>query len=71
MPAAAAILGYVAQFLSILPSLIGTGQSVMGLITSTQSAISKMQSENRPPSAEEWAALDAARDAVHAAIQKM
>jgi len=53
----------------MMPMLIGAGQSVMQLVTNGQTALSNMQAENRGPTPEEWAALDAMRDALHARIQ--
>lgn len=62
-------LAYVAQVLAMLPQLIGAGQSVMGLITQAQTAVSNMQAENRGPTPEEIAALRSITDALHAQIQ--
>lgn len=67
MPVAA--IAYAAQLLGLLPSLIGAGQSVMGLITQGQTALANMQAENRGPTDAEWAALNATRDALHKAMQ--
>jgi hypothetical protein len=68
MPATAAI-SYAIQLLGMMPGLIAAGQSVMGLVTQGQTALSKMQAEKRDPSPEEWAALDQMRDALHAQVQ--
>lgn len=65
MPAAA----YALQLLTMLPQLIGAGQSIMGLVTQGQSALSNMIAENRGPTEAEIAALDSLRDSVHAQIQ--
>ena len=66
MPAAAA---YALQLLSMLPQLIGAGQSVMSLINQGQTALANMLAEKRDPTPAEWAALDATRDALHKQIQ--
>lgn len=66
MPAVA----YAIQLLGLLPQLIGAGQSVMTLINQGTSALQSMVAEKRDPTVAEWDALDAMRDALHAAIQK-
>ena len=62
-------LAYVAQVLAMLPQLIGAGQSVMGLVTQAQTAVSNMMAGNRGPTPEEIAALRALTDSIHAEIQ--
>lgn len=62
-------LAYVAQVLAMLPQLVGAGQSIMGLVTQAQTAVSNMQAGNRGPTPEEIAALRALTDSVHAQIQ--
>lgn len=62
-------LAYVAQVLAMLPQLVGAGQSIMGLVTQAQTAVSNMQAGNRGPTPEEIAALRALSDSVHAQIQ--
>lgn len=62
-------LAYVAQVLALLPSLVGAGQSIMGLVTQAQTAVSNMTAGNRGPTADEIAALRALTDSVHAQIQ--
>lgn len=63
-----AILMYALQFAQALPSLIATGQSVMGLVNHASSAMQTMLAENRGPTAQEWAALDAQTDALRAQL---
>ena len=65
MPAAA----YALQLLSMLPQLLGAGQSIMGLVTHGQTALSNMLAENRGPTPEEIATLRALTDSIHAQIQ--
>lgn len=62
-------LAYVAQVLALLPSLVGAGQSIMGLVTQAQTAVSNMEAGSRGPTAEEIAALRALTDSLHAQIQ--
>lgn len=62
-------LAYVAQVLAMLPQLVGAGQSIMGLVTQAQTAVSNMMAGNRGPTPEEIAALRALTDSVHAQIQ--
>jgi hypothetical protein len=72
MPAALQVLAYVSQVLGLMPQLIGAGQSIMGLVTTAQTAVSNMQAENRGPNAQEIAALEALRqanDVLHAQAQ--
>lgn len=69
MPAAV-IAQYAIQLLGLMPSLIAAGQSVMALVNQGTTSLQNMIAENREPTEAEWGALDAARDAVHAAIQK-
>ena len=64
-------LAYVAQVLAMLPQLIGAGQSVMGLVTQAQTAVSNMMAGNRGPTPEEIAALRALTDSIHAQIQSI
>lgn len=64
-------LAYVAQVLAMLPQLIGMGQSVLGLVTRAQTAVSGMLAENRGPTADEIAALRALTDSLHAQIQSV
>jgi hypothetical protein len=52
-------LTYAIQLLNQLPSLIATGAQVVGQIQSARNSLELMQAENRAPTAEEWAALDA------------
>jgi hypothetical protein len=51
-----AILMYAMQALEAIPSLISAGQSVIGLVNQTSSAVKQMVDEKRDPTAEEWAA---------------
>lgn len=67
MPVGAA--AYALQLLTMLPQLIGAGQSVMTLINQGQAALANMIAEKRGPSVEEWAALNAVRDALHQQVQ--
>jgi hypothetical protein len=60
---------YCLQILNTLPGLIAAGQSAMGLINAGTVAIQNMVAENRNPTPEEWAALDAIRDGLHKQIQ--
>lgn len=69
MPALMSALAYFSQAMNLLPQLIGLGQSVMPLIHQVQTAASDMMAGNRGPTPEETAALRAATDSVHAAIQ--
>lgn len=62
-------LAYVAQVLAIMPQLIGAGQSIMGLLTQAQTAVSNMMAGNRGPTPEEISALRALTDSIHAQIQ--
>lgn len=62
-------LSYALQILNMLPGLIATGQSVMGLINAGTVAMQNMIVEKRDPTPEEWAALDAMRDALHKQVQ--
>lgn len=60
-----AILLYLGQFMQVLqalPTLIAAGQNVAGIINQGRDAIAAMAAANRPPTAEEWAALDATTD---------
>ena len=50
------ILTYALQALNAIPSLIAAGQSVAGLVNQTNAAVQKMVTENRDPTADEWAA---------------
>jgi hypothetical protein len=68
MPTALA-LQYVLQLLNLLPSLIATGQSVMATVNQGTTALQNMIAEKRDPTAEEWAALDKMRDALHQQVQ--
>lgn len=52
----AAVLMYAMQALEAIPSLIAAGQNVVNLVNQTSAAVKKMQTENRDPTAEEWAA---------------
>ena len=62
-------IAYAIQLLGLLPQLIGAGQGVMNLINQGQAALSNMIAEKRDPTPEEWAALDAMRDALHRQVQ--
>jgi hypothetical protein len=68
MPAAM-IAQYAFQLLSLLPSLIEAGQSVVGLVNQGKDAIGKMIAENREPTLDEWVALVKTRDDLHAQVQ--
>lgn len=50
-----AILMYAMQALEAIPALISAGQSVIALVNQTSAAVKQMQTENRDPSAAEWA----------------
>jgi hypothetical protein len=60
---------YVSQLLSLIPGLVGAGQSIMGVFNTLQSSVANMQAGNRGPTADEIAALRALTDSVHAQIQ--
>lgn len=60
---------YALQLLSMMPSVIAAGQSLMTIINQGQTALSNMIAEKRDPTPEEWAALNVIRDANHAAVQ--
>ena len=62
-------IAYALQLLNMLPQLIGSGQSIMGLINSGTSALQNMTAEKRDPTTEEWATLDAVRDSLHKQVQ--
>lgn len=63
-------LVYALQILNMLPTLIATGSSVMGLINKGTAALQNMIAEGRNPTPEEWATLDSMRDALHNEVQK-
>lgn len=54
-------LGYVKQAIAV-------GKDVKAFIDMTEAALEKMKAENRGPTPEEWAALDAESDALSAEI---
>lgn len=56
MPAA---LLYATQLLGILPALISAGKDITDLVTTGNAALQKMQAENRVPTDQEWADLNA------------
>jgi hypothetical protein len=53
-----AILLYALQVLQMIPTLIATGQSVVGLINQSSAAIQNMIAEHRDPTPAEWDALN-------------
>ncbi len=63
-------LMYALQALNAIPTLIATGQNVMGMVNRTTVAMQNMQAENRNPTDQEWADLhkdiDAMRNQLHA-----
>lgn len=65
MPAA---LTYAMQVLTLLPTLIDAGQSVIGLVQHANAALAKMTAENRDPSDLEWSELNATIDALRAKL---
>jgi len=66
----AAVIAYALQFLNAVPQLIAAGQNVMNLVNHATTALQNMQAENRGPTAEEWAALDAQTDALRAKLHE-
>ena len=63
-----AILPYVLQVLEALPSLVEAGTTAYQLLEKANAAVKAMQAQNRGPTADEWAALDAA---ISAAISEL
>jgi len=66
-----AILLYLGQFMQILeslPALIKAGSDVTNIISQGRNAIATMISENRAPTAAEWAVLDTTTDALRAQL---
>lgn len=58
------IIAYALQALEAIPTLIAAGQSVIGLIQHSTAALKLMQTENRDPTDQEWADLNATIDAL-------
>lgn len=54
--------------LEALPALIQAGQDVSNLIATTANTIKTAQAEGRDPNEAEWAAIDAQREALSAAL---
>ena len=52
-------LMYAMQVLEVIPTLIAAGQSVITLVQQTNDRLKVMQAENRNPSPQEWADLNA------------
>lgn len=53
------MLAYVQAALAAIELLSNAGQSISSILSQTQSVLSKAEAENRDPTAEERAALDA------------
>lgn len=62
-------LQYVIALLSQVPALVAAGQQVIGTINQAITMGNTFVAEKRDPTPEEWAALDAARDALHKQVQ--
>lgn len=52
-------LNYALQFIGVLPTLIETGQDIIGFINNTRDKIQDMLDNDRDPTTEEWKELDA------------
>lgn len=52
-------LAYMLQLLTALPQLVQAGVEITGLVTKARGALQSMSDENRGPTAQEWADLDA------------
>lgn len=52
------ILTYAIQILSALPALIDAGISIKALVTDSNDALHRMQTEKRDPTPEEWQHLN-------------
>lgn len=62
-------IAFALQALEAIPTLLAAGQSVVGLVQHSSAALKLMQTENREPSSQEWADLNATiaslRDQLH------
>jgi len=64
-----AALQFVIALLSQVPGLIAAGQSVVSTVNQAITMGNTFVAEKRDPTPEEWAALDAQRDALHKQVQ--
>ena len=55
-------IAYALQVLTAIPQLLAAGQSVIGLVEHSQTALKSMQDENRDPTPAEWDALNSLID---------
>ncbi len=53
------IVSFATKALDAIPGLVSAGANIVNLVSSTKTALSNMQSQNRGPTKAEWDALDA------------
>ena len=62
-------IAYAIQLLNTIIPLIPVASSLFTQVQQQRNLLEQMAAEKRDPTPEEWAALDAIRDSLHAKIQ--